>query len=375
VLVFHIITGLKDGGAEAVLYRLCLHDKEHRHIVVSLLDEGKYGPLLSAHGVSVFALKMHSPFDFFIGFIRLILLIFSRKPDVIQTWLYHADLFGGLAARLAGAKVICWGVHNFALHPNKSKTSTLFIVRISAILSRWLPLRIVVCARSAVRSHEALGYARDKMKLIPNGYELSKFYKMPQTGSSIRLSLGIPDFSLLIGTVARYDPQKDHENLFRSISILKARGVAFQCVLAGDGMDQKNTLLVNLIRELDLGGIITLLGPRGDIPELMSALDIHVLSSCSEAFPNVVAEAMACETPCVVTDVGDAAEIVGNTGWVVPPRNAAALADAIELALTMCRQPEWATRCVAARQRIRLNFSVEKMILSYSELWADLTRH
>jgi glycosyltransferase involved in cell wall biosynthesis len=141
-------------------------------------------------------------------------------------------------------------------------------------------------------------------------------------------------------------------------------------VLAGTGCSDDNAALVAQIKDHGFQGAVRLLGRRGDIPAIMNALDLHVLSSRSEAFPNVVAEAMACGTPCVVTDVGDAALIVGNTGWVVPPRDPERLAEAIVEALReRTDAKQWQSRSRAARQRILNEFSLEDMVERYHRVW------
>jgi glycosyltransferase involved in cell wall biosynthesis len=177
----------------------------------------------------------------------------------------------------------------------------------------------------------------------------------------------------LIGTVGRYDPQKDHANLLQALVLLRSRNIPLRCVLVGTNLDGENQELLAQIQRLGLEKTVMLLGRRTDIPAVMSALDVHVLPSAyGEAFPNVVAEAMACETPCVVTDVGDAAYIVGDMGWVVPPRNALTLANAIEQALIALKNPaDWQQRKTAARQRIEQNFSIERMVAQYHAVWAE----
>jgi glycosyltransferase involved in cell wall biosynthesis len=219
--------------------------------------------------------------------------------------------------------------------------------------------------------YEALGYDRSKMRFIPNGYDLLDFTPQPEAGAALRESLIIPLDMPLIGTVGRYDPQKDHANLLHALAILQSRDLAFRCVLVGSQLDGKNTELMALIEQLGLQDRIILLGRRNDIPAVMSALDVHVLPSAGEAFPNVVAEAMACETPCVVTDVGDAAYIVGDTGWVVPPKDAEALASVIEQAMNASTSPEWAERCRAARTRIEQQFDIQKMVSAYHAVWSE----
>lgn len=328
--VAHIITGLNDGGAEAVLYRLCTHDEQDRHTVVSLMDEGKYGPVLRKAGIDVHCLHLPrgrlrpaAPW-------RLWRLLRALDPDVVQTWMYHADLIGGLAARLAGQRAIVWGIHHTTLEPGKSSRATIAIAHVLARLSRRVPCRIAVCAQRAVAVHGELGYDTGRMVVIPNGYDLARFAPDAAARARLRAQWQVPEGVPLLGMVGRFDPLKDHANLIRALGLLKGRGIDVACVLVGTGVDAGNTALRQQIEDAGLSAQVRLLGRRDDVPAVMNALDLHVLPSAGEAFPNVLAEAMACGTPCVTTDVGDAALIVGDTGWVVPPRNPGALAAALE---------------------------------------------
>ena len=288
--------------------------------------------------------------------------------------MYHGDLFGGLAARVARIRSVVWGIRHTTLEPNKSKKITIWIAKLLAKLSWWLPSKIVVCAQQAMDVHEALGYDRSKMRFIPNGYDLTDFKPGLDPLGELRASL-VSDQSIpLIGMVGRFNPQKDHANLLDTLVILRDRGIAFRCVLVGTGLDSSNTEIVEWVAQRGLVDHVLLLGRRNDIPNIMNALDLHVLPSAfGEAFPNVVAEAMACGTPCVVTDVGDAAYIVGNTGWVVPPRDANALADAIEAALDDMRDADKSSeRSLLARCRIEEHFSIGRMVAAYSECWNEV---
>lgn len=367
--VIHIITGLKDGGAEAVLYRLCKHDQPNQHHVVSLSGAGKYGPMLEALGVPVTTLNMSPGWPSPLAFIRLVKLLTSVKPDAVQTWMYHADLYGGLAARMAGIKSVFWGIRHTTFETGKSKNTTIWIAKLLAKLSWWIPVKIAVCAQRAIDVHEALGYDRRKMCFIPNGYDLTDFKPTSDSQGEFKTSLNSNLLDPLIGMVGRFDPQKDHANLLDALAILRARGIHFQCVLVGTGLESTNEEIAKWIVQRELADHVQLLGQRNDIPDIMNALDLHLLSSSSEAFPNVVCEAMACGTPCVVTDVGDAAYIVGDTGWVVPPSDPAALAAAIEAAIKELKGPNWQNRTQAARKRIQENFSIERMVNEYNKFW------
>ena len=369
--ILHVITGLNSGGAEGVLYRLCKHDNRCRHIIISMMGEGKFGPLFKDIGIEVNFLNMPQGRLSILGLWRLFKLISNNKPDVVQTWMYHADLLGGIAARIAGIKAIVWGIRHTTLVPGKSKKTTIWIVKLLARLSWWLPARIAVCAQRAMDVHEELGYNRAKMRFIPNGYNLEDFTTMPNEARALRREWGVEPDIFLIGTVGRYNPQKDHTNLLQALALLRSRNIPLRCVLVGVNLDSDNQELVAQVQRLGLEETVILFGKRTDIPAVMSALDVHVLSSAyGEAFPNVVAEAMACETPCVVTDVGDAAFIVGDTGWVVPSRDSNALANIIEKSLNEKKKhDQWVLRCTSARERIQKNFSIQKMVEAYRDLW------
>lgn len=373
--IIHIISGLNDGGAEAVLYRLCSNDQTARHHVVSLMDEGKYGPLLCAVGVQVSCLNMPRGRITPGGLWQLWRLLRRIRPQAVQTWMYHADLIGGVVARLTGIRQVFWGIHHTTLYAGQSRRSTIWVARLCACTSSLIPSTIICCAQKALEVHRDLGYASEKLRVIPNGYDLVRFRVDGDARAQLRAEWNTGN-RWLIGMVGRFDPLKDHKNLLDALTIIKGHGVNFRCVLAGKGLDQSNIQLMSWLTELNLINEVRLLGQRTDIPDVMNALDVHVLSSSSEAFPNVVAEAMACGTPAVVTDVGDAAVIVGEIGWIVPPKDPEALADALLRAHTaMQDEVVWQARCSAARGRMQDHFSLGRMIESYHLVWQQEQSH
>ena len=370
-LILHLITGLNNGGAEGVLYRLCKYDVKNKHIVVSMMDEGKYGPLMKEAGIEVYYLYMRQGRVSLSGLWRLLKLLRKYKPDVVQTWMYHADLIGGVIAKVAGVKHVFWNVRQSTLELGKSKRSTILVVKLSSLISSWIPKKIIYCAQEAKSVHEALGYKRAKAEIISNGYDLTQFSIDSGACIAFRSEIGLRVNENVIGMVGRYDPYKDHVNLVSALGLVKKAGYGFRFVLVGKGLDTNNQVLVNHIRDNQLIENVVLLGQRTDITAVMNGLDLHVLSSLSEGFPNVLAEAMACGTPCVTTDVGDAALIVGETGWVVPPKDSQVLAKAIMQALDekQSNNQAWLKRKQACRVRIVENFSIDKMIIAYHRVW------
>ena len=371
--LLHIITGLNNGGAEAVLSGLVAGDDQtcNQHHVVSLMDRGVYADSLEKAGAFVYTLNFPRGRVTAAGLVELFRLIRQIQPEVVQTWMYHANLIGGLAARLAGVSAIVWGIHHSNLDPAHNSRSTLRIARFCALLSRWVPRKIVSCSAQAIRVHQAVGYRADKFIQIPNGYNMQRLQPDVAARSAVRAELGIADSAFVLGMVARFDVQKDHRNLVQALGLLQRRGVPFTCLLVGVGMEEANTELHGWLDTAGVAGSVKLLGPRGDIPDVMNALDVHVLSSLGEAFPNVLAEAMACGTPCVTTDVGDAAVIVAAHGWVVAPQDSGALAYVLVQAYSSFAAggSAWQARQIGCRAHVMANFELEQMCLRYRQAW------
>lgn len=369
--ILHVITGLSDGGAEAVLYRLCSHDKKNLHIVVSLMDAGKYGPLLEELGVDVYCLSMPAGKVRIVALFKLYKIMRQLKPDVVQSWMYHADLIGGVIARLAGINNIVWGVHHTNLAKSESKKSTIIIAKLNAFISFFIPRRIIYCAVKSRQVQESIGFNPVTGGVVPNGYCVDEFTPNPIIGLAFRKEVDLSDGEFLIGHVGRYHPFKDYPNFINSIKLLMNIKDSAKVILVGHDLTEDNKELERLIIDNDCNQHVLLLGRRQDIPSVMNGFDLFVLSSSSEAFPNVLNEAMACGTPCVTTDVGDAAVIIGETGWVVPPKDPQALATAIFSAMEEKENsPQaWLARKKACRQRIVDNFSIEKMVSGYHKIW------
>jgi glycosyltransferase involved in cell wall biosynthesis len=256
----------------------------------------------------------------------------------------------------------------------ESKRSTILIAKLNAFLSRYIPSKIIYCAEKSREVQETIGFAGSKGVVVSNGYDVSQFIRNDQFGSAFKNYFNLSD-NFLIGNIGRYDPQKDHKTLLLALKEVKAKSNAkWHCILVGTNLDEANSELTGLVHELGLTGNVRLIGRRNDIPAVMNAIDLFVLSSSfGEAFPNVLNEAMACGTPCVTTDVGDAALIVGGTGWTVSARNPQALAHAIMQAIDekQFEKSTWETRKSHASARIVDNFSIEKMIAKYERVWME----
>jgi glycosyltransferase involved in cell wall biosynthesis len=368
--VVHIITGLGDGGAEHTLFKICKYDNVNNHVVISLKGPGKYYSLLKRLGIEVYCLNINI---FFYKFFFLIKLLYTLRPDIVQTWLVHGVLIGGIAARLAGIKNILWNIRYSNFEIKKAKLTTILIVKILIKLSYVIPQSIVVVSKKAKKIYERSGYDKKKLILIPNGYDLLILKPSKLQKRFFKKKYKIKKSTLVIGNIARHDPKKDHLNLLNSLSIVRSKNINFICILAGSNIDRNNISLVTKIKELKLSNYVKLIGQKDNIIEIMNGLDIYIQSSSyGEGFPNVVAEAMACGVSCVVTDVGDAAFIVGKTGVVVPPNNSIQLANALEKTIRKIGTKDLKNKSYKSRLRIKENFDIIKMIKLYNKSWIDV---
>ncbi|PHS64395.1 MAG: glycosyl transferase family 1 [Thalassobium sp.] len=371
--ILHVITGLGDGGAEGVLSRLCINEKSNDHIVVSLLDGGKYGGLLKDSGVPVFCLHMNSDW---LGLIsapyKLYQILKIQRPDVVQTWMYHADLLGGIVAKLAGVKKVYWGIRHSTLKVGESKLTTILIARLCALLSYILPVKIICCAESARAIHAAIGYKKTKLVVIQNGYEFDKLREDKGLGSNFRSEIGVSEETVLLGMVGRYNSQKGHDVFIKALGLIKNQ-IDFVCCFVGREMDFNNKDLLAALEREDIQERVMMLGPRNDIVAVMNALDLHVLpSTYGEGFPNVVAESIACGTPCLASNVGDAANIIQNALFVVPPGDDVALAERLIKIISLKKnEPElWESISCEMQNGVYERYSIGSMLEKYNAAWA-----
>jgi len=285
--------------------------------------------------------------------------------------MYHADLFGGVAARAAGIRRILWSVRIADITAEMGVARpTFWIRRACALLSRRVPSRILYVAQSARPPHEALGYDPSKALVIPNGYVVPRM-RSGLERRDLRRRIGLPEDALLVGSAGRLSEQKDFPTFIRAAGLLAAEFPLARFVLMGRQLDRDNEELVGLVRETGFEDRFHPLGERSDIGDCLAALDVFCLHSVQEGFPNVVAEAMAQATPCVVTNVGDAALLVGETAEVVESRRPDDLAAAIaRLLATGAAEREALGR--AAHARIERLFSMEAVAARYAALYREL---
>jgi glycosyltransferase involved in cell wall biosynthesis len=372
--IIHVIIGLNVGGAELMLKRLIGEyqgNPNYHHSVISLTTVGKVGAQLQEMGVEVRALEMRSALDIPRVLWQLVRLIRAARPTIVQTWMYHADLLGGVATRLAGNSKVIWGVRGSAI-PQSGLSMTKMVVTLCSWTSHFLPNAIVCCAESVRIAHAKKGYDQSKMIVITNGYILAHFNRNPIHRQQIRDDFGFSDDDVVIGIVGRFDPLKDYRNFVHAATLVASNINYVKFLMIGRGINAENNELKAWLDERDLAHKIVLLGERSDVPDCLSAMDIFCLSSSNEGFPNVVCEAMAMNIPCVVTDAGDAAEIVSDTGITVATRDPIALSGALQSMINI-GVAERSNLGVLARLRIENNYSIEVVSARFEALYKQLS--
>jgi glycosyltransferase involved in cell wall biosynthesis len=361
--IAHLITGLEMGGAERQLKAL-VTDKGNpflSHIVISLKDEGIIGRQLAGQpGVRLYCLNLQKSIG---GFWKLYQILQREKPDVLQTWLYHADLMGLIIGKLSRVPRIVWNIRGSNMDLSQYSRMTSSVVKMLTFFSRF-PDAIITNSQAGQEFHVKLGYKSPRWLLIPNGIDTNLFQPSREIGQKLRHSLGIPDDAIVIGMLGRVDPMKDHATFLKAMEAVCQTHQNLYCIVGGKGTENAQWPVVppRLLR----------LGIWENAPEFLNSLDIMVLSSAfGEGFPNVVGEAMACGVPTIVTDVGDAAILVQREAQVVPPQNVEDLILALKGLLALSSQER---RVIGqqGRERILSSYSLSTMRQKYALFYKGL---
>ncbi|MCF7641623.1 glycosyltransferase family 4 protein [Acinetobacter johnsonii] len=372
--IVHIIIGLNVGGAELMLKRLVLNSQakgEFKHEVVSLTDLGVIGADLKKAGIPVYILNMKSVFSILQVYFSLNTLLKQLKPDVVQTWMYHADFIGGLAAKRAGVKNIIWGIRTTDVSQGSSRL-TVTLRNLCAKLSYHVPSKIICAAHAAKDLHEKIGYDATKMVVIPNGFELDKLTATEDDRKLLRKELDLSDTDIVIGSIGRFNEVK-HQKIFIEIAadVIK-KNPHLKFVMVGRDNDESNPILMGWLHNYNVSNSFRLLGQRNDIPQCLKVFDIFCLHSKTEGFPNVLVEALAIGLPCVSTDVGDAKHIMKDLGLISPSNNAKNLAETLEKVIEDYLNQSVEEKNIfeiKARNHIEQNYSMDKLCALYSDIW------
>lgn len=369
--VCHIITSLEVGGAQTVMLSLIerLLERDDQVSVISLTDFGPMADRLRNLGVPVYALGVSSLVPSPFKLARLPGLIRRADPDIIQTWLYRADLCAALIRSVDPWRPVVWGIHG--TNPQQLRLRTSVGVRINAALSRIVPYAIVYCSEHAFTEHAKVGYAPEKSRIIPNGVDTTLFRPNSDAKASVRKELGLDGKAILVGLVARFSPVKGHKTFFAAAQALHEQLPNVHFVLCGQGTEATDERLAAMVRQAGVERVTHLLGTRADASRITAALDIATSASTSESFSLTMAEAMACAVPCVSTDCGGPRDLMDGLGSLVPVNDWRALA---QTWMEILRLPPEVlhSRGIASRDHILRNYSVDQTAAGYLQLYDEI---
>lgn len=373
--IVHVIMSLNIGGAELMLKRLVLHShqkEQFEHIVITLTDLGVMGPELQNRGIMVHTLGMKSLSTVPLIFLKLQRLLKKIQPDVVQTWMYHSDLLGGLAAKSLGVKKVIWGIRTTDVSQGPSKL-TVHLSKLCAKLSYYIPNAIVCAAHVSKDYHVNIGYDESKMNVIPNGFDIEALSATDEDGLEIRQQNNLSVEDIVIGSVGRFNPVKNQKLFVDVAAILTKEYPDLKFMIVGRDNTVGNNELMSWINDYDIADSFRLLGQRDDIPKCLKAMNIFCLHSKTEGFPNVLVEAMAIGLPCISTNVGDSKLILQNLGISVPPGNARALANGISKIIKNLLKDENELEILKIRSKTYINekFSMDKVYSLYLDLWQN----
>ncbi|MES2594142.1 MAG: glycosyltransferase [Verrucomicrobiota bacterium] len=371
--IAHFIASPGGGGAEAMLRNLvAAMDHEHWRSVVIVMD-GHSWPKevaeLRAAGAEVHDLAEGSYLrkD---TLVKLVKLLRKIRPDVLQTWMHHADFIGGWCARLAGVKNVVWGIHCREIHrnPHDSELKMRVFKTLVGGSSQVVPARIISCSDAAMCDHVPMGYPKSRMVWVPNGIDTSRFVPDAEARTALRHALHIPENAPLVGFIGRFHEMKDLATWLRAAALLQARHPETHFWLCGGERHELGPCASAALSVMPHRTQVHFTGFRSDPQRAYPALDVFSLSSRTEACPMTLMEALSCGVPCVTTDVGDCARLLEGVGKVVPARDPDALARAWEEAILHPPAPEVLREAAVER------FDISTAARGYEKVYAEVLK-
>lgn len=371
--ILHLISGLGIGGAERQLCLLSakLARRGIRQQVVAMTTGGRNRHELESSGIDVIELGVSRGAVSLRAIWELRQLITQSAPDIVHSWMYHANLAATIATLgVPGRPTLIWAIRSSLESSHTYKRLTRLVIEANKWCSG-LPARIVFNSRSSALQHANNGFDMHGQLTIANGIDVDKFSPSPRMRGAIRASLGLREDQFVVGNAARLDPSKDHPALLAAFAQFAGKVLSACLIMCGDHVNDSNGALVTSLHKLKIRDRVILLGERTDMADVMASWDVGLSSSIREGFPNMIAECMACGVPCVTTDVGDSSDIVGDTGFVVPAGNIDSLAQGLDRASALTPSARQSLG-LAARARIEQLYSVDQMIQRYLDLYAEL---
>ena len=372
--IIHIINSMANGGAESVLYRIIKNDNKNEHIIILLLSENFYKKELEKNNIIFYSINNKFNFVWFLKLILIPYYIYKHNPQVVQSWMYHSNILASFLLIFFPFKKIYWNIRHSNFQ-EKISFKYKFILKLSSLLSKIIPSKIIYCSNVSLKYHENIGFHNRKSVFIPNGFNdissnINKDYKI-----KFMKKFGISEDIILFGNVSRWNIQKNHELLFKSLNIIKYKNniLKFKLILIGNGISKFNKKLIFLIKKYNLVDNIIILNPTSNIHDVYSLFDISLLSSSfGEGFSNFLSESMICGVPCVSTDIGDSSKIISNYGIIVASNKEDKFSKAIiEMINIKKNKQKWNKLKKNNKDHIINNFSFEAMLKKYCHTWNE----
>tara|TARA_B110000305_G_scaffold173812_1_gene192170 strand:+ start:5542 stop:6687 length:1146 start_codon:yes stop_codon:yes gene_type:complete len=377
--IVHIINSLKKGGAEGNLYRLCkFQKKKYKNkiniIIITLIDNGYYEYELKKKGIKILSLRINEEnkiFDFIKKITKLRKYIKKINPDIIQSWMYHSNFLSIFIPKKYYNRIF-WNIRHSELNLRISKKMTILLSIICGLFSRFVPKKIIYCSEKSIKFHENNQYyCKKKTRLIDNGYSDKTYYPSNNLRLNFRKKNKIKKTDIILGYAGRYAKQKNIESLLNAFSKIVKNYENAHLYMVGKEINLQNKELINIISGLNIKDKIVLLNEQKNLLEFYNGIDLLVLTSHSESFPNVIAEAMLCSTPVLASNAGCSKKIIDKYGFVLNKNDYLSITKGLKKSINILenKKKNWKFLKKNVRSQIKKKFSIEKMANSYSKNW------
>lgn len=377
--IVHIINSLKKGGAEGNLYRLCkIQKKKYKNkidiIIITLIDNGYYEYELKKKGIKILSLRINEEnkiFDFIKKITKLRKYIKKINPDIIQSWMYHSNFLSIFIPKKYHNKIF-WNIRHSELNLKISKKMTILLSIICGLFSRFVPKKIIYCSEKSIKFHENNQYySKKKTRLIDNGYSDKTYYPSNNLRLNFRKKNKIKKTDIILGYAGRYAKQKNIESLLNAFSKIVKNYENVHLYMVGKEINLQNKELINIMSGLNIKDKIVLLNEQKNLLEFYNGIDLLVLTSHSESFPNVIAEAMLCSTPVLASNAGCSKKIIDKYGFVLNKNDYLSITKGLKRSINILenKKRNWKSLKKNVRLQIKNKFSIEKMANNYFENW------
>jgi glycosyltransferase involved in cell wall biosynthesis len=377
--IIHVINSLKKGGAEGNLYRLCRFQKKKykkkiKITIITLIDKGFYEADLKKLGVNVISLKMNYKNRIFFLIKKLIKfrkILNNENPDIIQSWMYHSN-FITLFIPIKFYEKIFWNIRHSELNMKISKKSTILISIICGFLSSIVPKKIIYCSERSKFFHEKFHfYYKRKSNLVENGFSFKTYFPSKKLRLSFRKKEKINKNDLILGYAGRYARQKNLHSMLLAFSKISKIYNNLYLYMVGRDIGKKNNELLDIIKKLDIKKKVFFLSEQKNLLQFYNGIDLLVLTSHSESFPNVIAESMLCSTPVFSSNAGCAKKIINNYGFLIMKNDDKSIFHGLKNSINLYEKDtrKWNEIKNKARSQIKNNFSIKKMAEGYLNIW------